>query len=389
MSGPKTATVTYAPAIDGLALSGLVVAALALREVRAIADETAAVNAQAAERADEREALRQRQAEAVAARRIECRAAALAAHGELASQFETLTRLVPDAQLPPLPQLPADTADADTWQDCLVAAQAARAELATHLDQLAASEAASDRTLADLPDIPDLDTTLRAWLLERRRQPALSAVESEWYAATAARILARLERDLLPVVPPALAELARAIVLAPDRDRAEALASELRLKVQAANDNARAERQRAEHEAAAFVLETSLRDLGYAVEDIGETLFVEGGIVHFQKRGWGGHFVRLRIDSQRGTANFNVVRAGAPSEGDQRRADHLAEDRWCAEMPRLFETLRSRGLNLDLQRHIAAGQLPVQVVDASSLPRLVTAEETTVRRKQELARPIR
>jgi hypothetical protein len=386
MSGPKTATVTYAPAISGLAMSGLMVAALALREARAIGDETAAVDALAATHADEGDALRQQQAEAIAARRIESRAAALAAHGELLSQYEIVSRLLPDAELPPLPTLPAYTADADTWQACLASAKATRTDLAARLDQLAASEAATASPLADLPD---LDTTLRAWLLERRRQPALSAVESEWYAATAARILGRLERDLLPVVPPALAELARAIVLAPDRDRAEALASELRLKVQAANDNARAERERAEHEAAAFVLETSLRDLGYAVEDIGETLFVEGGVVHFQKRGWGGYFVRLRIDGERRTANFNVVRAGAPSEGDQRRADHLAEDRWCAEMPRLFETLRSRGLNLDLQRHIAAGQLPVQVVDASSLPRLATAEETAVRRKQELARPLR
>lgn len=386
MSGPKTATVTYAPAISGLAMSGLMLAALALREAHRIADETRQLNADTEARDAERTDLHLRQAEAAATRRIECRAAALAAHGELVSQYQTLSRLLPDvADLPPLPALPADDADADTWQACLNAATATRQQLTEALDRLARDGATPARPLAE---VPDLDTTLRAWLLERHRQPTLSAVESEWYAITTARILARLERDLVPVVPPALAELARSIVLASDRDRAEALASELRLKVQAANDNARAERQRAEHEAAAYVLETSLRDLGYAVDDIGETLFIEGGVAHFQKRGWGAYFVRLRVDSQQGTANFNVVRAGAPSEGDQRRTDHLAEDRWCAEMPKLFETLRSRGLNLDLQRHIAAGQLPVQVVDAASLPRLATAEETAVRRKQERARPI-
>lgn len=47
---------------------------------------------------------------------------------------------------------------------------------------------------------------------------------------------------------------------------------------------------------AAIVLEQSLRDLGYAIE---ETLFVEGGVAHFQRPEWGDYFVRLRVDPQR------------------------------------------------------------------------------------------
>ena len=387
MSGPKTATITYAPAVSGLALSGVVVAALALREAHRIVDETRQVQENAEVRDAEREALRLRQAETVAAQRIECRAAALAAHSELARQYEILARLLPDAsRLPALPELPPDDADTSRWQACLNVAATLRQQLVDMLDGLATAETLPASQLAEAPD---LDNTLRAWLIERRRHPGLSAVESAWFAETAARILARLNRDWVPTIPPALAELARAIVLAPDRDRAEALASELRLKVHAANDSARAERERAEHEAAAYVLETSLRDLGYAVEEIGETLFVEGGVVHFQKRGWGNYFVRLRIDAARRSANFNVIRAGLPSAGEARRADHLAEDRWCAELPHLLETLRGRGLHLDIQRHVGAGELPVQVVDPVSLPTLNAAEEAVLHRPQALERAIR
>lgn len=387
MSGPKTATITYAPAVSGLALSGVVVAALALREAHRIVDETRQLQANADARDAEREALCLRQAETIAAQRIECRATALAAHGELARQYEMLARLLPDASLlPALPALPADDADADTWRGCLNVASTLRQQLAETLDRLAATETLPASPLAE---VPDFDGTLRAWLIERRRHPGLSAVESAWYAETAARILARLNREWVPTMPPALAELGRAIVLAPDRDRAEALASEFRLKVHAANESARAERERAEHEAAAYVLETSLRDLGYAVEDIGETLFIEGGVVHFQKRGWGNYFVRLRVDAARHSANFNVVRAGSASDGEARRADHLAEDRWCAELPLFLETLRSRGLYFDIQRHVAAGELPVQVVDPVSLPTLRATEEAVLRRPQALERPIR
>ena len=93
------------------------------------------------------------------------------------------------------------------------------------------------------------------------------------------------------------------------------------------------------------MLQESLRDLGYEVDDIEATLFVDGGTVHFRRPGWENYFVRLRVDPRERTVNFNVVRArGDEENAERRRLDALAEDRWCAEFPRLMQTLAARGL---------------------------------------------
>lgn len=183
-----------------------------------------------------------------------------------------------------------------------------------------------------------------------------------------ARILERLELGDEESLPPALDTLALQIVQAPADTRAEALATELRLQVQQHNAaRAAALEQQKMQEAAAVVLEQSLKDLGYAVEEIEETLFVEGGVAHFQRPEWGDYFIRLRIDPQRQAMNFNVVRAGTAGE-DRKREDMLAEERWCSEFPRLFETLKARGIPIEVTRLLQAGEAPVQVVDAASLP---------------------
>jgi hypothetical protein len=196
------------------------------------------------------------------------------------------------------------------------------------------------------------------------------------------RVLDRLELDPGAPLPANLDSLAQQIAEAPTTDRAAALASELRYQVQLHNEarataerekSALAERRQME-EAAAVVLEQSLQDLGYAVEEIDETLFVEGGIAHFQRPDWGDYFIRLRIDPKRQAMNFNVVRTGTTGE-DRAREDMLAEERWCSEFPRLFETLKARGIPINVTRLLQAGEAPVQVVDASSLPAQHTEDE--------------
>ncbi len=133
----------------------------------------------------------------------------------------------------------------------------------------------------------------------------------------------------------------------------------------------------------AIVLEQSLHDLGYAVEGVSDTFFVEGRVAHFQRHGWGEYFVRLRLNAQDRTFNFNVVRAkGAQDTAERKRLDYLAEDRWCREFPRLLETLAARGIALDVKRLLGAGELPVQAVDPASLP---AAQSQTESRQQ--ARP--
>ncbi len=188
-------------------------------------------------------------------------------------------------------------------------------------------------------------------------------------------ILERLALDADEPLPATLAALALQLVQAPTAERAEALATELRYQVQQHNEQRRAAaEQRKLQAAAAVVLEQSLKDLGYAIEEIEETLFVEGGVAHFQRPEWGDYFVRLRIDPQRSAMNFNVVRAGTAGE-DRRHEDMLAEERWCSEFPRLFETLKARGIPINVTRLLQAGEAPVQVVDASSLPALANMAE--------------
>ena len=150
---------------------------------------------------------------------------------------------------------------------------------------------------------------------------------------------------------------------------------------------AAADRERQEQEAATLVLQESLRDLGYEVDDIAATLFVDGGAVHFRRKGWENYFVRLRVNPRERTANFNVVRAKGDEEtAERRRLDALAEDRWCAEFPRLMQTLAARGLELDVTRRLGAGEVPVQVVDGAQLPAVPVRTRTRRGRARRRAR---
>lgn len=211
-----------------------------------------------------------------------------------------------------------------------------------------------------------LQAQLAAFLEQARQTAATDTATAR--RIMVAHVLERLELDDDAALPPALEALAQQVVDAPTPDRAEALVTELRLQVRNHNTaRSAAAEQRKLQEAAAIVLEASLRDLGYAVEEIEETLFVEGGVAHFQRPEWGDYFVRLRIDPKRNAMNFNVVRAGTVGE-DRKQEDMLAEERWCAAFPKLFDTLKARGIPITVTRLLQAGEAPVQVVDAASLP---------------------
>jgi hypothetical protein len=122
-------------------------------------------------------------------------------------------------------------------------------------------------------------------------------------------------------------------------------------------------------EQASRVLAETLQDLGYAVDGIENTLFVEGGVAHINKAEWGDYYVRLRIDPREQTVNFNMVKERRQGEGAERHAaDVAAENSWCAGLPRLMKTLESRGLAMKLKRQLAAGALPVQEVEPGAIP---------------------
>src|SRR5690606_13754712 len=129
-------------------------------------------------------------------------------------------------------------------------------------------------------------------LVQRRRDDA-RAQPAE--SAKARRLLAELPEDAPAALARALERVAAGV---------ERLDATLERAVHDVLDEAAADRARREEEAAAYVLEQSLRDLGYEVEDIEETLFCDGGVVHFRRAGWDNYFVRLRIAPRERTAHF-------------------------------------------------------------------------------------
>jgi DNA-binding transcriptional regulator YbjK len=186
------------------------------------------------------------------------------------------------------------------------------------------------------------------------------------------RLLARIAH--LGELPQDIASVTKEIADAPfaDTERAQLLTTELRMRIQKRVETVQAQ---AVQEASALVLEQSLKDMGYQVEEVSSTLFVEGGVVHFRRQGWDKHMVRMRVDAKTGTANFNVIRAVEQADNERSVLDHLAEDRWCAEFPALLQALDVRGIHLNVTRRLEAGELPVQLVQKDKLPWFADEEE--------------
>lgn len=200
-------------------------------------------------------------------------------------------------------------------------------------------------------------------------QPADIALPAAQPRTLGQRLLARIAH--LGPAPQHIASVALELDQALPGARADLLATELRARIQA---HVEALQQQQVQAATATIVEQSLKDLGYQVEEIGSTLFVEGGVVHFRRPGWGDYMVRMRVDAKASTANFNVVRAVTAGQNERSVLDHLAEDRWCSEFPALLKALQARGVQLDVTRRLAAGELPVQMVDADKLPKFADEE---------------
>jgi hypothetical protein len=201
------------------------------------------------------------------------------------------------------------------------------------------------------------------------------------------RLLARIAH--LGALPQDLELLARELDATLPGERAELLATELRRRIQ---DQLESAQQRQVQEATALIVEHSLKELGYQVEEVAETLFVTGGMVHFRRPGWGNYLVRLRVDAKATSVNFNVIRAIDAGDNERSVLDHIAEDRWCAEFPALLKALEVQGVRLDETRRLEAGELPVQLVERSKLPRFAIEDHTEdrmVRTTQPLQRELK
>jgi len=217
--------------------------------------------------------------------------------------------------------------------------------------------------------------------------------------ASAQRILGRLGALDEGALPPALDALMRKLIEAPTDAQAEMLALELRAQVQRVNE----ERTRSEaaalenrrREIAGVLVAEVLSDLGYEVEPIAETLFVAGGVAHFQRAEWGDYYVRMRVDPVTSNVNFNMVRtadATAPPDAAQRKRDEAMEAAWCAGIPKLLAELAARGIDTRKLRELDAGAVPVQVVKPETIDAILRVKESEPRTQaapQTLARPLK
>lgn len=207
---------------------------------------------------------------------------------------------------------------------------------------------------ADVPDLAVPEAGKRAAAVQRPSQHLLARIA---HLGPPPEDIEKLARELDETLP---------------GERAGLLAAELRKRIQAFIEETQ---RRLLEEATATIVRQSLKDLGYEVEEIADTLFVEGGTVHFRRRDWGDYMVRMRVDAGGLGANFNVVRAVDAGGNERSVMDHLAEDRWCAEFPALLKALEARGVRLDVTRRFAAGELPVQLVERGRLPKFAAEEE--------------
>lgn len=427
MSGPSTAVYDVAGDVlmGAAGLSAVMLAAHVIEEAHAMYVEYG----EAQRRVVERETARLQQR---ASLREAMRQQITTMHGQAERLQAKLSRLqgflsadqpLPDAIVPPASQNEA------AWQTYLAELNQLIAETEARLPSGETLSAAARAAL--LAEQPDTLQLLTVYAQQQARLSKLTAAETAHYQALSRHLLARLEQDAGALLPTRIEFLMRELLQAYDVARAEAVAADLRLAIQQANQQrqqqaadtaeantlltqladaipdelrgtleaiaagvrlfdpasralatttlatVQAERERQQQVAIGVVLEQSLRDLGYEVSDIAQTLFVSGGLVHFQKAAWQNYHVRMRVNPKDQTVNFNVVRPKDDATADTRQ-DYLAEDRWCSEFPTLLKTLAARGVKLNVTRLLQAGEVPVQAVDPATLP-VMKQEETGYR----------
>jgi hypothetical protein len=358
MSGPTTVAFSFAP------LGAILLAAEALREAQAMSAEHDEAEGEAETR---KQGLADRAKQEQIAR-LQHQASVRQKIHALEQRAARLRILADTLQLPPAQTVTALASNADfpSWLQYAEALKQSVQHLETTLAEAGRTLAVAQQQSLTLAlqafAESDAESVLRAYAAERSLQPGLNPVQLDTLQYAIGKAL-EYAGDL-PVSPEQEA-LIRLILSAPSLARAEALLTELRLQIQ----HGREARHAQEQEAAALVLEQSLRDLGYEVGAISHTLFSEGGVVHFQRPGWEDYHIRMRLTPGEKTLNFNVVRPRNMEESEQRkRLDFIAEERWCSEFPRLMQTLAARGIEFKVLRQLDAGELPVQAVDPASLP---------------------
>jgi hypothetical protein len=207
----------------------------------------------------------------------------------------------------------------------------------------------------------------------------------EQVAETTARVLSRVLPDISAADQAHITEAAERLAAArtATAGEVEGLLTEVRLRVQAANERteqARAAAKRLADEEDArrqseaerrYVLDTiaaTFGELGYEVDTGFETLTARDGDLLLTRDGWSQHAVRMRLDQEAdatGAASDTaapavlraaMVRAGAPRSEEERRLDIEREREWCAAFDEARSQLTAAGIRSDVRWRIEPGE---------------------------------
>lgn len=201
-----------------------------------------------------------------------------------------------------------------------------------------------------------------------------------------ARVLSRLPHDTAEADRLRVREAAGRVAGATTDAEAEAMLTEVRLRVQEAGRNARAERERlkawaleqdrlAQAEAERrYILATitqTFEELGYQV-DTGFSTFVpmEGSLL-LTRSAWPDQAVRMQLDDS--TLRAKMMRTRPALSEDDRRRDAEREREWCEAFEAAKERLREDGLNMELTWRLEPG--------AEELPLGAQSTSTTTQQK--------
>lgn len=215
-------------------------------------------------------------------------------------------------------------------------------------------------------------------------------------AATLVRVLGRLAPDTSPADREFVAEAAGRLAHAGTDAEAEALLTEVRLRVRQANERTAARRaeqrrQAALRDAAAQAeaerryvqdaVTAAFEELGYEVDTGFETLTARDGEVVLSRGAWPDHRVRMRVEDDR-TIRAAIVRTREPESEEDRRLDVERERQWCEAFEQARRRLAAAGVTATVTWRIEPGEHELPVVSRARQTRARTRQRARERGRE-------
>ncbi|GLY84785.1 response regulator receiver protein [Actinoallomurus iriomotensis] len=118
--------------------------------------------------------------------------------------------------------------------------------------------------------------------------------------------------------------------------------------------------RQAERRYVTTALQEAFAGLGYEVDEGFETLTADSGEAVLTRGDWSQHAVKVRVDDAR-QIRMALLRTEPAESDDQRRLDVEREEQWCASFEAARERLEEAGIHADVRWRIEPGEqrLPV------------------------------